>query len=98
MVENTRVHTKTVTELSQGKHQGRKSRRVRKQAAGAPPIDHRLIDPRIWEEALRLSKERWDEIEGRAAQRRAMGKLRALMEIKSTEEIIIHNGPTWKDR
>lgn len=71
------------------------SQQVPKRSAGAPRIDAREGIPPILLVALTLSKQNLDEREGRARER-SLKKLMELVEVKSPEEIIIHNRPDWR--
>jgi hypothetical protein len=74
-----------------------KSQQVPERSAGAPRIDLNAANPAILVVALTLSKKLLDEREGRDAAR-SLKKLTELLEVKSPEEIIIHNRPDWRDR
>jgi hypothetical protein len=68
---------------------------VPKRSARSPRIDLNAVDPAILIVSLTLSQKLLDEREGRARER-SLKKLAELLEVKSPEEVIIHNSPEWR--
>lgn len=71
------------------------SQSVPDRSSGAPRIAPHEGLPPILIVSLTLSQKLLDEREGRARQR-SLKKLMSLLEVKSPDEIIVHNRPDWR--
>lgn len=82
VVEKASVATRTVTEISEGKHDpAPRTRRKPTYTGRSGRVDHTVIDMRVWKKAMQIAKGN-----------------RQRLEVRTHDTVIVHNHTDWKSK